>query len=256
MKYEGAWSQGWQLLSIFLVALSLTFVNIAPSTAVSHVLLPSGHVASNSYTDFTSAAMGQCSIRPPTGITTVQSQLEEVDYISIAQSEGYVTQGGQIQDFSRATVTQLDGVTVVAVPTSSPHKDLEPVNHVSYVFTGELLTDTLELKSSYTAGYLGASYTMWVNGEHVVSDQVTYWQYVLGQVNDKHGNGYSPTGLSWNDFRRCISEQGISWVAITIAASVCGLACTFVPFSCAYCTAGALGTNVGVVLSCVQWAWK
>lgn len=47
----------------------------------------------------------------------------------------------------------------MAVPISSPYKELEPVNHISYVFKGGALTDTIELRSSYTAGYLHAGYT-------------------------------------------------------------------------------------------------
>ncbi len=47
----------------------------------------------------------------------------------------------------------------MAVPISSPYKELESVNHVSYVFKGDALTDTIELRSSYTAGYLHAGYT-------------------------------------------------------------------------------------------------
>ncbi len=95
----------------------------------------------------------------------------------------------------------------MAVPISSPYKELESVNHISYVFKGDALTDTIELRSSYTAGYLHAGYTC-------------------------------------------------SWAAIAIAVSACGLACTLLPFSCAYCMAVTLGADAGVILSCVEWAWK
>lgn len=54
----------------------------------------------------------------------------------------------------------------------------------------------------------------------------------------------------------CLNNQGISWVAISIAVSVCSVACTALPFTCAYCLAIGLGTNTGVLLSCVKWAWK
>lgn len=255
MMVKLSWGKSDRILLVVLLALSLAFVNIAPSASASDAPENGGSSTRSSSVDFSLEA-GRCSAKLLAEDSSYERPPADADYISVAESQGYVTQSGQAQSFSRATVTHLDGMTVVAVPISSPHKDLDPVNHVSYVFRDGKLTDIIELKSSYSVGYFNAEYTLWSNGKQIASGDVSYWGYLRDRASKSFDNNYSPSGISWKDLNRCLNNQGISWVAISIAVSVCSVACTALPFTCAYCLAIGLGTNTGVLLSCVEWAWK
>jgi hypothetical protein len=167
--------------------------------------------------------------------------------IEAAKRAGYAPLSGLEQDFSQATVSQLDGADFVTVPLTGTN--LQDVTHVSYVVK-DGVTTTVEMVATVT-DESHAAFKMWQDGS-LVRDVV-----ILDPELASQGERATITSasLNWSKLNSCLTNAGIStWVIATLGAA-CGVACFFtVGLGCVGCLAAVVGFGSGTIAGCVKVA--
>lgn len=163
--------------------------------------------------------------------------------IKSVKALAYEPASGRAQDFSKATVQNIGGTTVVSVPLAATN--LPELTKVAYVSIDGVVHVTEMVSEVLDASH--ASVMMWEDGE-LTKDVVLY---------DKSATASSvqQVGLSWTLLNRCLASQGISGWTMAILGVVCGAACATAVL-CIPCLAAAAGVGAGTVAACVRIAWK